>query len=194
MVNLDSRLAEIKKMIDRGDYFTINRGRQYGKTTTLAALENHLKDNYIVVSMDFQKQMSNAKFRDEAVFSRVFAKALIRELRNMKFNDSAIHAIEIFNSEIGEDFELVELFEAISCLCTGFEKPIVLIIDEVDSASNNQVFLDFLAQLLGYYLDRQNSPTFQSVILAGVHDIRHLKQKIRPNEEHKLNSPWKYCC
>ena len=27
MVNLDSRLAEIKKMIDRGDYFTINRGR-----------------------------------------------------------------------------------------------------------------------------------------------------------------------
>ena len=35
MVNLDSRLAQIKEYIDRGEYFTINRARQYGKTTTL---------------------------------------------------------------------------------------------------------------------------------------------------------------
>ena len=33
MVHLDERLKEIKKMIERGDYFTINRARQYGKTT-----------------------------------------------------------------------------------------------------------------------------------------------------------------
>ena len=63
-------------------------------------------------------------------------------------------------------------------------------IDEVDSASNNQVFLDFLAQLRGYYLIRNKRPTFQSVILAGVHDIRNLRQKIRPDAEHKHNSPW----
>lgn len=35
MVNLDSRLAQIKKMIDAGKYFTINRGRQYGKAKYL---------------------------------------------------------------------------------------------------------------------------------------------------------------
>ena len=63
-------------------------------------------------------------------------------------------------------------------------------IDEVDSASNNQVFLDFLSQLRGYYLIRNKRPTFQSVILAGVHDIRNLRQKIRPDAEHKHNSPW----
>ena len=62
--------------------------------------------------------------------------------------------------------------------------------DEVDSASNNQVFLDFLAQMRGYYLDRHDTPTFHSVILAGVHDIRNLRQKIRPDAEHKHNSPW----
>lgn len=39
MVNLDSRLEAIKKMIDAGQYFTINKARQYGKTTTLRALE-----------------------------------------------------------------------------------------------------------------------------------------------------------
>ena len=32
------------------------------------------------------------------------------------------------------------------------KKPVVMMIDEVDSASNNQVFIDFLAQLRGYYL------------------------------------------
>lgn len=32
--------------------------------------------------------------------------------------------------------------------------------------------------------------TFQSVILAGVTDVKHLKSKIRSEEEHKVNSPW----
>ncbi|MBQ7488611.1 MAG: 9-O-acetyl-N-acetylneuraminate esterase, partial [Clostridia bacterium] len=32
--------------------------------------------------------------------------------------------------------------------------------------------------------------TFQSVILAGVTDIKHLKDKIRPDYEHKANNPW----
>ena len=48
MVNMDERLREIKKLIDRKKYFSINRGRQYGKTTTLFALEKYLKDDYTV--------------------------------------------------------------------------------------------------------------------------------------------------
>ncbi len=65
-----------------------------------------------------------------------------------------------------------------------------MIIDEVDSASNNQVFIDFLAQLRGYYFDRENSPIFHSVILAGVYDIKNLKLKLRPESEHQYNSSW----
>lgn len=42
MVDITERLAAIKKMIDCGDYFVINRGRQYGKTTTLNALETEV--------------------------------------------------------------------------------------------------------------------------------------------------------
>lgn len=82
------------------------------------------------------------------------------------------------------------LFERISRMCETAKKPIVLMIDEVDSASNNQVFIDFLAQLRGYYLDREKRPIFHSVILAGVYDIKNLKLKIRPDEEHQYNSPW----
>jgi hypothetical protein len=31
---------------------------------------------------------------------------------------------------------------------------------------------------------------FQSVILAGVHDVKNLRKKIRPDSEHSYNSPW----
>ena len=68
-----------------------------------------------------------------------------------------------------------------------------MIVDEVDSATNNQVFLDFLAQLRSHYLKRAKNPkyrTFQSVILAGVTDVKHLKSRMRPEDQHKVNSPW----
>ena len=64
------------------------------------------------------------------------------------------------------------------------------LIDEVDSASDNQVFIDFLAQLRAQYMDRFTQPSFKSVILAGVYDIKNLRRKIRSNDEHKYNSPW----
>ena len=38
MVDLSERVREIKKLVDDGKYFTINRARQYGKTTTIDAL------------------------------------------------------------------------------------------------------------------------------------------------------------
>jgi hypothetical protein len=79
---------------------------------------------------------------------------------------------------------------ALSGWCGESKKPIVLIIDEVDSASNNQVFLDFLAQLRGYYIHRENRSIFQSVILAGVHDVKNIKRKIRSDDDSKVNSPW----
>lgn len=87
-------------------------------------------------------------------------------------------------------FRLQMLFEYLSDICNTSDKPIVLMIDEVDSASNNQVFLDFLAQLRAYYIDRDIQPTFQSVILAGVYDVKNLKRKLRPEDDHKVNSPW----
>ncbi len=36
----------------------------------------------------------------------------------------------------------------------------------------------------------EKDDTFSSVILAGVHDIKTLKLKLRPDKEQKYNSPW----
>lgn len=66
----------------------------------------------------------------------------------------------------------------------------VLLIDEVDQAGNHKEFVQFLGTLRSMYLKRDTRPTFQSVILAGVYDIKNLKLKIRPEEQHQYNSPW----
>ena len=193
MVQLEDRLEKIKRLyVDREKYFVINKGRQYGKTTTLKALSEYLKEDYTVLSMDFQ-MMSTANFANEQTFVSKFIwqieklfsseKALVKNI-----DEKAFEALLSLKDK--DNISMDILFEGLSKLCETSKKPIVLMIDEVDSASNNQVFLDFLAQLRGYYLDREKRPTFHSVILAGVYDIKNLKLKIRPDEEHQYNSPW----
>lgn len=194
MVNLHSRLEEIQKMVSSGKYFTINRARQYGKTTLLRALHRYLQTDYYVIFIDFQL-FDFAKFQDGHIFSISFAKVFLKLLKKAIANNNDHLQNAILNLQKNIDtsntnFTLQELFENLSDICTYADKPLILIIDEVDSATNNQVFLDFLAQLRGYYINRDLQPTFQSVILAGVYDIKNLKMKFRAEEEHKVNSPW----
>ena len=190
MVNIDERLKQIKELlVDRGKYFVINRGRQYGKTTTLRALANYLKEDYVVVSLDFQG-MSTANFETERKFVFSFATIFVDAIKMQLDKDKHQKLQKISELASDEQFDMKELFVQLSKVCAMSKNPIVMMIDEVDSASNNQVFIDFLAQLRQYYLARRDKPTFYSVILAGVYNIKNLKLKIRPDENHQYNSPW----
>ncbi len=190
MVDLSDRLEQIKKMVDRGDYFTINRARQYGKTTMLRALGSFLAENYVVVSLDFQ-MMSQSDFEKESSFSEAFAREVLEEIANIE--EVSVEIItrlqRLADGKEGKG-RLAELFQCLNAWCGQSKKPIVMLIDEVDSAQNNQVFLDFLAQLRGAYINRDKRPAFQSVILAGVYDVKNIKQRLRPDGEHRVNSPW----
>ena len=191
MVPLDDRLEKIKTdYIDEGSYFVISKGRQYGKTTTLSALEKYLKDNYIVLSLDFQ-EIGTEDFADASTFAKVFAGMIIEtlEIADPANKKEALIPLTAMAENPGAG-SLKELFTCLSKMCAKAQRPIVLMIDEADSASNNQVFIDFLAQLRSYYLARDKKPIFHSVILAGVYDIKNLKLKLRPDAEHKYNSPW----
>ena len=80
MVRLEDRLEKIKTLyVDRKKYFIINRGRQYGKTTTLRALAEYLKDDYVVVSIDFQT-IGAEEFIDAEIFASAFAKIFLAAL------------------------------------------------------------------------------------------------------------------
>ena len=199
MVDLSKRLVQMKKMIEKGNYFVINRARQYGKTTTLAALAEYLKDEYRVIFMDFQT-IGNAMYENEDSFSRAFAACFLEEFQTSgkicedkrPLAEQVIKELETVLVEQNRPFYLMNLFRYLIAVCELSDRPLVLMIDEIDSAKNNQVFLDFLSQLRNYYLRRERKGTaaFHSVILAGVYDVKNLKRKLRTDEEHKMNSPW----
>lgn len=192
MVDLSERVSEIKKLVDAGRYFTINRARQYGKTTTLKALREALRKDYVVLSISFER-ITGANFSSEQSFVRAFCRLFQKNPAMYRSMPAEIRSqLDEYINRKEDKAEMDELFLTLGEWCSASEKPIVLMIDEVDSATNNQVFLDFLAQLRDGYISRDTDGivTFQSVILAGVTDVKHLKGKIRPEDESKENSPW----
>lgn len=196
MADMAERIRQIRKMVDGGAYFTINRARQYGKTTMMATLDKILDRDYLVIRLDFQS-LGSASFQDENTFSLAFMELFLGEMERhhagaMPDMASLMEKMEEIVEYGGQRLSLLTLFRYLRRVCERSAKPVLLMIDEVDSASNNEVFLDFLAQLRVYYLDRETKGliTFHSVILAGVYDIKNLKRKIREEEEQKTNGPW----
>ncbi|MGL5716820.1 MAG: AAA family ATPase [Paraclostridium sp.] len=186
MVNIDNKLNNIEKLIDKGNYFVINRPRQYGKTTTMYLLEERLKERYIVISISFEG-LGDSIFKTEEYFSsnilNIFADSL--EFIDEKLSNEMI--------QLGREVkDLRQVSKAISKFIKNSEKEVILFVDEVDKSSNNQLFLSFLGMLRNKYLlsKQRKDYTFKSIILAGVHDIKNLKLKLRDSEEIKYNSPW----
>ena len=182
MVDTSRRFAQIADLIERGKYFTINRARQFGKTTMLMTIWRKLQEKYLVLPLSFEG-MGDAVFASEKAFVGMFS----RQVSNLLDKEvAAIWSEAPANS-------LEDLSEAITTFTKASPRPVILTIDEVDKSSDNQLFLNFLGMLRNKYLAREIEgfgSTFQSVILAGVHDIKNLKLKLRPDEERKYNSPW----
>lgn len=192
MVDMTSRINEIKNLIDNRKYFVINRARQYGKTTTINMLVHELAEVYTVFSISFEG-IGDAAYIDEYAFCRricglLYDTIFYGEVQDIP--DSIKEECCQMSLENGKNTDFRMLSNFISRLCLEIEKPVVFIIDEVDQASNQEIFLSFLGMLRDKYLKRKSRPTFQSVILAGVYDIKNLKLKIRKGDEHQYNSPW----
>ncbi len=176
-------------MVEYGDYFAINRPRQYGKTTMLETLARELgkSEEWLVFNISFEGIGSDV-FLLEKSFCHIFLGLL-----SVQMNDWGHPDLAHFLKDKSKTIESIRhLSETITELVAKTDKKLVLLIDEVDKSSNNQLFLDFLAMLRNKFLRRHmpSDLTFHAVILAGLHDVKSLKTKIRPGDEAKYNSPW----
>lgn len=187
MVDTESRFKAVEKMIDSGAYFTINRARQYGKTTMLNMIWRKLSNNYLIIYSSFEG-VGDSPFESEKSFARLFVSLMKEALQLNKANESLIAVLDE-----SVPSSMAELSKLITRLCQSSPKPVLLLIDEVDKSSDNQLFISFIGMLRELYLmrDKQGMDfTFHSVVLAGVYDIKNLKLKLRPDIEKKYNSPW----
>ena len=168
MVDISEKIKQIKQLVDNRSYFTINRARQYGKTTTLNELCKALAGEYIVISISFQG-MGDESFASSEAFCQSFIKQVVEAL---DFTMTLSEYIENWddNSVVG----IWLLSRHITKMCK--DKKLVLVIDEVDRTSNNRVFLHFIDMLREKFLARKAKKdfTFHSVILAGVYDIKNI--------------------
>ena len=186
MVNISNKLKQIKELIDNEFYFTINKPRQYGKTTTLNELSYFLKEDYLVIDISFEG-IGDKVFESEEDFCKVFLE-LMSESIEFSHEEKSRELLKLKES-VGD---IKGLSKAITKFTKEDYKDVVLFIDEVDKSSNNQLFLSFIGMLRNKYLARETGKdfTFKSVILAGLYDVKSLKLKIRNEEEAKYNSPW----
>lgn len=186
MVDTSKRFEVVERYIESGKYFTINRARQYGKTTILNQVFQRLSDRFLIIPISFEGADDDC-FSDKGRFTKMVSEMILSRLRHFKADPVLIKIWE----ESSQD-SLDTLSATIKAFTQASSSPVVLTIDEVDKHSDNQMFLSFLGMLRNKYLDAANGldSTFHSVILAGVYDIKNLKLKLRPDADKKYNSPW----
>ena len=72
-------LEMVEDLIEKGKYFTINRARQYGKTTMLQMIRRKLSDRYLVIPLSFEG-MDDGAFASHETFVEIFSKMMSRIL------------------------------------------------------------------------------------------------------------------
>jgi hypothetical protein len=189
MVDISRKIAQMIEMVEAEDYFVINRPRQYGKTTALLLLKTALnrRDDYLAIQISFEG-IGDESFQSEKQFVQSFCQVVRQCL--ILLGDKTL--AEYLGEQLPKFSYMMELSQSITHLCSLTPKKIVLLIDEVDKSSNYEMVISFLGMLREKYLARNQgeTKTFQSVILAGVHDIKSLKLKLRPETKAEYGSPW----
>jgi hypothetical protein len=194
MDDISGKIDQIRPMIEKRQYFTINRGRQYGKTTMLNALENVLADEYIMVKISFEG-IGDAPFESEEKFVDAFMLLIQNALEWTSIGTDTEYIESWYDKSVNS---IMLLSNHIKKMCKGKKR--VLMIDEVDASSGYRVYIRFLGMLRDKFLARTAGKdyTFHSVILAGVYDIKNIKLKMKmtgvytpsPEEGGIYNSPW----
>jgi len=188
MCDVTAKFNRCSQLIESGKYFAINFPRQHGKTTmqNLLAKSFEKVETYLVISTSFEG-IGDLPFESEknlaGMIPVVFAKGLF-------FNHPELADWLEGEARKIENFQQLSRFISDWVSKSGLK--IVLLLDEIDKASNNQVFINFLSLLRDKYLAaaQGRDATFHSVVLIGIHDVKTLKLKLTTGEERKLNSPW----
>lgn len=160
-------LAGVLSLIDQKKYFVLHAPRQTGKTTCLLALMDYLNREGTYRCLYCNVEMAQTAREDVQRGIR----AILNELSSMArdfLRDRFLEKIwgDVLE-KVGEDSALNE---ALTLWANASNKPLVLLVDEVDSLVGDTL-ISVLRQLRAGYPKRPGLFP-QSIILCGVRDVR----------------------
>ncbi len=165
MLPPERRLGRVLELVDDRKYFTLQSGRQTGKTTSAQWLAEHYNagDRYRAIWVDIQEAREEP---DPAAAFRNVVQALDRAVRtwigDVGLPTGAARSLEDPQGVVSR------YLEDLSARCP---RPLVVLIDEADSLVG-PAMVSFLTQLRRGYLGRQKSPFPHSVALIGARAVR----------------------
>ena len=160
-------LEEILTLIDWKKYFVLHAPRQSGKTSMLKALAELLNEEgtYRCVYMNVEPAQAARQDVDRAI-PWVVGELAIRARETLQ-DDTVDQIWSQVSDRIGTGLLLKEVLVRWS---KASPKPLVLLVDEIDTMIGDSL-ISVLRQLrLGYDMRPESFP--QSVILCGVRDVR----------------------
>ncbi|MBF0202201.1 MAG: AAA-like domain-containing protein, partial [Desulfamplus sp.] len=160
-------LPEILNLIEQKKYFILHAPRQTGKTSSLLALMKYLNDQGTYKCLYINVEVAQSARKD--VFRGI--RAILAEMAAQSeylLKDDFIQNLwfDILNKN-GADFSLKNVLMQ---WCMENEKPIILLIDEIDALIGDTL-ISVLRQLRSGYTNRPKAFP-QSIILCGLRDVR----------------------
>ena len=158
---------EVLMLIRQQKYFVLHAPRQTGKTTALLALRDELNAGGEFRCVDVNVEVGQAARENVYEGMRAILSALARGARRALGDQFVTELRSSVLDEVGPNDALAE---ALSLWAEADAKPLVLMIDEIDSLVGDTL-LSVLRQLRAGYPERPRGFP-QSVILCGVRDVR----------------------
>ena len=158
---------EVQHLIETGKYFVLHAPRQTGKTSTLLAMTEALNEAGVYKTLYVNIEAAQAARGDMSAGLAVICQAIGAHAKNDDIEPGlALIAREILgNTHSGE-----ALFDLLSQWARMSDKPIVLMLDEVDALVGDTL-ISLLRQIRAGYAQRPKAFP-QSIILCGVRDVR----------------------
>ncbi|KJJ84436.1 ATPase domain protein, prokaryote domain protein [Candidatus Omnitrophus magneticus] len=160
-------------LIEKTQYFTIHAPRQTGKTTLLHELAHRLNKEGNYISVVFSVESAGYRSITEEIANKKIINSLYSSSGQYLNKKNCPIPPEKYTKDLTLENYLIDW--AISQT-----KPIVLLLDEIDSLYDD-VLVSVLRQLRnGFQIRPKRFPS--TVALVGLRDVREYKTKVRPSE------------
>ncbi len=173
------KLPEILSLIEQKKYFVLHAPRQTGKTSCLLALMKHLNRQDIYRALYMNVEGAQAAREDVRRGMRAVLIQMATRAQDYLNDSFMLRRLPKALEDYGEDAALEVLLSAWS---RTSPKPIVLLIDEIDSLIGDTL-ISVLRQLRSGY-DKRPGDFPSTVVLCGVRDVRDYR--IHSDKEKSL--------